>query len=223
MEASESQMYKKKKKRKAIQLCTSSDKEGPAVLPLGLSGTWLTMAPPSMALLVQALGFSAFHQRRLLCTFFRFSLLWLRPHASGSFLAMFRYCYILKKIVMSTMNKYMNDWWSSFVWSPSLFQCVIVPQSFFVFVNLTLLKSVGQLFCTMSLIWVLSMVSSWLNTGLTFGQEYHRNGILSFIVHHIGRYMMSLCLVIGVNFDHLLKVMSARFCFFIVKLLFFLL
>lgn len=38
----------------------------------------------------------------------------------------------------------------------------------------------------------LSDVSSWLDTVYSFCQEYHRNNIMSFSVHHIRRYM-SIC------------------------------
>lgn len=45
---------------------------------------------------------------------------------------------------------------------------------------------------------------SWLNGMDAFGQEFHRNNVVFFSVHHIRRHMMLICPNIsGINFDHL--------------------
>lgn len=114
--------------------------------------------------------------------------------------------------------------------SSNLQQSLRLPSSL---MNLILTKRTSQLFCTMSLIFGLS-------SNLCFFMNKHKSlfficlfcfvcknttamVFLSFIMCHITRYMMSVCLATDdANIDHLLKVMSAR-CFFTVKLLFFLL
>ena len=45
-----------------------------------------------------------------------------------------------------------------------------------------------------------------------FSQEYHRSDVVSFSVHHVRRYMMSMCPITSdSNLDHLDEVVSARF------------
>lgn len=76
-----------------------------------------------------------------------------------------------------------------------LLQSMTGPQSFFVFHELDTFKE----YWTVMLYNVPDLgfvyVASSLNTGLCFWHEHHRNGILSLIVHHIRRYMMSDCLI----------------------------
>lgn len=59
---------------------------------------------------------------------------------------------------------------------------------------------------------VLSDVSSSdLILIMHFFQEHHRRDIMSFSVHYVRRHILSICLVTdGVNFDHLVKVVSAQ-------------
>ena len=59
---------------------------------------------------------------------------------------------------------------------------------------------------------ILSDVFSWLGWIYGFLQEYQRNDVLSFSVQHIMRYMLSICIITsGINFEYLIKGVSARF------------
>ena len=57
-----------------------------------------------------------------------------------------------------------------------------------------------------------------------FWQDYSISDAVSFLVHSIRRHIMSVCPIINnVNFDHLIKVVSAKFlqiCVLLLLLLF---
>lgn len=87
------------------------------------------------------------------------------------------------------------------------------------FVILLSLESFGQLLCRMPLKQNYVIYPSDSIQVMFFGgQEDQRNDVLSFSVYCIRRYIMSICLLTGVNVDLLVKVESTRF--FTVKLLF---
>lgn len=78
--------------------------------------------------------------------------------------------------------------------------------------TLPFLKSIGQLFCQMSLRLGVSGLFSWLDWGNYFWKEFHRNYVVFFLMHHIMGFMMSKCFIIGnVDLDHLVKTVSAGF------------
>lgn len=87
---------------------------------------------------------------------------------------------------------------SSHLWSP-----LILPS---LCVNLTFLKSSRQLFCSISLFWGLSDVSSWSEEVTHFGKNTAEM-MLPFSGHHTWAFMRLMCLITGeADFDHLVKV-----------------
>lgn len=93
----------------------------------------------------------------------------------------------------------------SSLWSPK------ICNSTSPFLDLYFLMSIDQLFCQMSLDLDLYSVFPRLVWDY-FSQEYHRNDVVSFSVHCIMGFMMSVCLVIGsVDIDYLVKMVSAGF------------
>ena len=88
----------------------------------------------------------------------------------------------------------------------------LVYDSFYLaFFALTVLRKTGQVFSRMDLSWGVSDVFSQVhNAIMVWGEEYHR-GEMPFSSHPTWGSLTSTRCHWGVNFDHLVKVMFARF------------
>lgn len=86
----------------------------------------------------------------------------------------------------------------------------LVPQSLSL-TTLIFLKNTGQSLCGMSFSLSLPDVSSWLDSGYEFFGKTYRSDIV-LLSTHVKRHKIRICSLTGhVNFEHLIKEVSARF------------